>query len=123
MSILANSRNASNNSSFSNIDNLADNSDYIYIKNKKALKVLLTSSNLLSFYHNGIKKYYADGAAFIINGARQKFVSAYGVGHNQNKYLAFITDANGDPLIYFEEFEFENDACEALFVKIKEIKD
>lgn len=103
--------------------NIIDDPDYIYLENKATLKAVLKSNNLLSFYLNGIKKYYADGASFVIKGVRQKFVNAYGIGRNKGKFIAFITDNNGDPLIYLEEFEFEDDACEALFEKIKKIKD
>lgn len=131
MSITTYSRNPSNlinlnsaiNSAITRVDKLNNDTNYIYLENKKTLKSTLKSKELLSFYHRGIKKYYADGASFIIKGIRQKFVNSYGIGYNKGKYLAFITNENGDPLIYFEEFEFEDDACEALFEKILKIKD
>lgn len=131
MPIVAYSRISSNlanlssvlNSAIARVDKLNNDADYIYLESKRTLKSTLKSKKLLSFYHRGIKKYYADGASFIIKGVRQKFVNAYGIGRSKGKFIAFITDSDGDPLIYLDEFEFEDDACEALFEKIKKIKD
>ena len=91
------------------------------IMTKNELKKLLSEDNLLRVIIGGFKKYYIDGKYFVVNEQVLPAVNVFGICQIKEKYYAFITDENGELTIYFENFNDEEDACEALYDKIWEL--